>query len=108
MAHDITIPPAALEAGARAITMALILAVDEDCRALALTDDERTELARAAFLAIVEAWPGFHIGAKATIAPYIILPLPQEITLNAQNINALAVKSAGEEITLTEQEGGDE
>lgn len=54
---DITIPPAALEAGARAITMALILAVEEDCRALALTDDERTELARAACLAMLQAWP---------------------------------------------------
>lgn len=55
---DIIIPPAALEAGARAITMALILAVEEDCRALALTDDERAELARAAFLAMLGAWPG--------------------------------------------------
>lgn len=58
---NIIIPPAALEAGARAITMALILAVEEDCRALALTDDERAELARAAFFAIVEAWPGMRI-----------------------------------------------
>ena len=31
----------------QAITMALILAVDEDCRACALTDEERAELARA-------------------------------------------------------------
>ena len=68
----IQIPPAALEAGARAITMALILAVEEDCRALALTDDERTELARAAFLAIVENWEG---GLTDQSLGPIILPL---------------------------------
>lgn len=62
-AMTITIPPEALEAGARAITMALILAVEEDCRALALTDDERAELARAAFLAMIEAWPDALIRA---------------------------------------------
>ena len=28
--------------------------------------------------AALNAWPGFHIGAKATIAPYIILPLPPQ------------------------------
>ena len=75
------IPATALEAGARAITMALIFAVEEDCRALALTDDERTELARAAFLAMIEAWPGakdsgITMGKHST--RIYILPLPTE------------------------------
>ena len=73
---NITIPPAALEAGARAITMALILAVEEDCRALALTDDERTELARATFLAIAENWRGME--QRIHIEQAIILPLPPQ------------------------------
>lgn len=38
----------------QAITMALILAVDEDCRACALTDEERAELARAAIAVCME------------------------------------------------------
>ena len=76
---DITIPPAALEAGVRAITMALMLAVEEDCRALALTDDERTELARAVFSAIVDAWPGMYIGTDyLTADTQIKLPLPKQ------------------------------
>lgn len=51
------IPPEALEAGARAITLALMHVVDEDA-ALPLTNDERAELARTAWLAMLEAWPG--------------------------------------------------
>ena len=72
------IPPAALEAGARAITMALIFAVEEDCRALALTDDERTELSRAACLAMIEAWPGMRVSWLASNDGAIVLPLPTE------------------------------
>ena len=72
------IPAAALEAGARAITMALILAVEDDCRALALTDDERAELARAAFLAMIEAWEGMRISWLASNDGAIVLPLPTE------------------------------
>lgn len=53
----IRIPDAALKAGAQEITLALMHVVDEDA-ALPLTDDERAELARAAFLAMIEAWPG--------------------------------------------------
>lgn len=68
---DIIIPPAALEAGAREITFALMHAVDED-HALPLTDDERAELARAAFLAMLEAWPGMQHDN------YVIV-LPQEV-----------------------------
>ena len=77
MGAVMTIPPAALEAGARAITMALILAVEEDCRALALTDDERTELARAACLAMIEAWPGMRISWLASNDGAIVLPLTE-------------------------------
>ena len=69
------IPPEALEAGARAITMALILAVEDDCRALALTDDERAELARAAFLAMIEAWEGMQHDNYV-----IVLPLTEDRT----------------------------
>jgi hypothetical protein len=75
---SITIPPEALQAGARAITMALILAVEEDCRALALTDDERTEVARAACLAMLQAWPGMRISWLASNDGAIVLPLPTE------------------------------
>jgi hypothetical protein len=78
------IPPAALEAGARAITMALILAVEEDCRALALTDDERTELARAAFLAMIEAWEGMRISWLASNDGAIVLPLPPQENPDAE------------------------
>jgi hypothetical protein len=74
------IPAAALEAGAKAITMALILAVEDDCRALALTDDERAELARAAFLAMIEAWPGMRISWLASNDGAIVLPLPAEVS----------------------------
>ena len=78
------IPAAALEAGARAITMALIFAVEEDCRALALTDDERTELARAAFLAMLEAWPEMRISWLALNDGAIVLPLPPQETPDAE------------------------
>ena len=73
------IPPEALEAGARAITMALILAVEDDCRALSLTDDERAELARAACLAMLTAWPGMH-GANQIggVTTPLILPFPPQ------------------------------
>ena len=53
----IKIPNEALEAGARTITLALMHVVDEDS-ALPLTDDERAELARTAWLAMLDAWPG--------------------------------------------------
>ena len=63
--------------------MALIFAAEEDCRALALTDDERTELARAAFLAMIEAWEGMsqleeNDSASIREMAALILPLPQE------------------------------
>jgi hypothetical protein len=48
----ITIPPAALEAGARVI-----------CNAEnPVTMGEARALARAAFLAMIEAWPGMNTG----------------------------------------------
>ena len=76
---DITIPPEAVEATAREIKMALVLAVDEDCRACALTDDERKELALSALRAGIAAWPGMHTEDHDTPwPPRIILPLPQE------------------------------
>lgn len=58
---DTPIPAEAVEAAAREITLALIASVDEDTRALALTDDERRELATAALTAGIAAWPGMQI-----------------------------------------------
>ena len=74
---DITIPPAALEAGARAIRT---FYSDEP---LAVCDGAAYKAARAAFLAIVEAWEGAKTirddGRRQTYAiPALILPLPQE------------------------------
>lgn len=76
----IKLPDEALKAGAREITLALMHVVDEDA-ALPLTDDERAELARAAFLAMLEAWPGaYQRGYYTAEGPRdsFILPLPQE------------------------------
>lgn len=47
----ITIPPAALEAGARAI----------DCRVSEPGQCSYHDMARAAFLAILENWPGMDV-----------------------------------------------
>lgn len=101
---EIRIPAAALEAGARAIADSLRTA-----RLTLESEDGYKPEARACFIAMIEAWPGMR--TEHPLVEWtgnIILPLTQEITLNAQNINALAVKSAGEEITLTEQENSDE
>ena len=62
---DIHIPPAALGAGLREYYVVLGMG------------GTLSDALRAAFVAMVEAWPGFHIGAKATIAPYVILPLTE-------------------------------
>ena len=76
---NIHIPPEAVEAAARELTMALVLAVDEDCRACALTDDERMEAARAAIRAALAAWPGVEhmAGDEAFPFYYLILPLTE-------------------------------
>lgn len=77
------IPDEVVEAAARAITMALVLAVDDDCRACALTDDERAELARASIIAALNAWPGVAVNDGCPVwhaYPHIILPLPMENT----------------------------
>ena len=74
----IYIPPAALEAGARAIKQWLAYTLDKDTRASELTDGEHAELARAAFVAMVEAWPGARVQEPHSIKWYptvIILPL---------------------------------
>ena len=83
---DITIPPAALEAGARAIYLAFTevnIGDGEDRwdRLLPRYRAEYREQARAAFLAMLKAWPGmatYSAGMNGPY-PYIILPLlPQE------------------------------
>ena len=71
------IPPAALEAGARAVLRAIVYDIEPDVRANNLTDEEQAIIARAAFLAMLEAWPGM-IHGKYFAEPSIILPLPQE------------------------------
>ena len=81
----ITIPPAALEAGA--------LATLEELDAIAgligatrvdgeLTPEQQEffrRIARAAFLAMIEAWPGMYIGTDyLTADTQIKLPLPPQ------------------------------
>ena len=91
---DITIPPAALEAGARAAhDQWWHECADEACEPVEnwrewdeldeWEQDSFRAQARAAFLAIVGAWEGAKIirddGRRQTYAiPAIILPLPQE------------------------------
>ena len=72
----INIPPAALEAGARALARYNCEQWDNDPdRWRAYFADE----ARAAFLAIVEAWPGMYIGTDyLTADTQIKLPLPPQ------------------------------
>ena len=61
----ITIPPAALEAGARAIGEETYISNKETQKAAA----------RAAFEAMVGAWPG--AGVEGHITPHLILPLTE-------------------------------
>jgi hypothetical protein len=72
---DITIPPAALEAGARAIEKSLRTA-----RITLESEDGYKPEARAAFRAMLEAWPGmtFHQQDINAEYSYFVLPLPQE------------------------------
>ena len=71
----ITIPPAALEAGARAIAESLRTA-----RLTTEAQDGYKPEARAAFRAMLEAWPGKYVERfMPDSGPYTIhLPLPQE------------------------------
>ena len=76
---DIIIPPAALEAGARAIA-------SDDGWPLGWED--YVDTARAAFLAMLDAWPGMrHYPDMEVFASKarIILPLPQETSDDPQN-----------------------
>lgn len=84
---DITIPPEALEAAARALADAYYRHCSDDRITLADTDDTPEDWmneARAACLAMLRAWPGMweqHITSPALNRPLsIILPLPQENT----------------------------
>ena len=78
---DITIPPEALEAGARAIEQSL-----KTARITLETEDGYKPEARAACLAMLKAWPGMEHDPGALVAETyrdpgkIILPLPQENT----------------------------
>ena len=81
---DITIPPAALEAGARAIAESLRTA-----RLTTEAQDGYKPEARAAFRAMIEAWEGAKTvrddGRRQTyVLPAIILPLPQQENSDAK------------------------
>lgn len=67
---DITIPPAALEAGCSAYTAVIYRGNG--------TQAEFREAIRAAFVAMVAAWPNMQ--QRIHIEQAIILPLPQEKT----------------------------
>ena len=79
MAHDITIPPAALEAGAKALCA-------KAGYAWTVTPDVHAhwrEQARAAFLAMIEFWPGMSQLAENDSASIremaaLILPLTEK------------------------------
>ena len=66
----IHIPPAALEAGARAIAESLRTA-----RLTLESEDGYKPEARAAFVAMVEAWEGMY---RTHSTPQIILPLTEK------------------------------
>jgi hypothetical protein len=78
----VKIPPAALEAGARAFIERRV----DACVWVHLSDESKRgyqEEMRAAFLAMLEAWPNAKTlrddGRRQTyIVPALILPLPQE------------------------------
>lgn len=80
---DITIPPAALEAGKDTAFAWLRSHMEDDVRVRQMTDEELTELVSAAFLAMLKAWPGAVIDGHITLngrrlAPGChILPLPE-------------------------------
>ena len=68
----ITIPPAALEAGARAIAESLRTA-----RLTTEAQDGYKPEARAAFRAMLEAWPEMRISWLSSNDGAIVLPLPE-------------------------------
>ena len=81
----ITIPPAALEAGARALAREAYKHLPEMREQDTYTPDADYWLgqARAAFLAVLEAWPGMsqlqeNDSASIREMAALILPLPQE------------------------------
>ena len=73
------IPPAALEAGARAFIERRV----DACVWVHLSDESKRgyqEEMRAAFLAMIEAWPGAYTAnqVQAERPPVLCLPFPQE------------------------------
>lgn len=81
---NIHIPPAALEAGARALADAYYRNCSDGRLTLSDTDDTPEDWyaeARAAFEAMVEAWPGMYRADwndKNELDPVIILPLMEK------------------------------
>ena len=75
---DITIPPEALEAAKLEAAVAIHRLVEPDTRVHELTEDEVGEIARAACLAMLKAWPGMWHIEPIDFEGKIILPLPPE------------------------------
>jgi hypothetical protein len=69
----ITIPPASLEAGARAIEKSL-----KTARITLESEDGYKPEARAAFIAMLEAWEGMRVSWLASNDGAIVLPLHTE------------------------------
>ena len=78
---NITIPPAALEAGART------LCNEQRLFWHGLTTEAQDIIrgeARAAFIAMIEAWPGMRISWLALNDGAIVLPLPPQENPDAE------------------------
>lgn len=76
---DIPIPPAVVEAAARAIERWIAALVDNDTRATELLNEERIILADQALRAGLAAWPGMIDGCTwKNQPPTIILPLTEK------------------------------
>jgi hypothetical protein len=74
---DITIPPKALEKAAFEAAVAIHRVVEADVRANDLTEEEVTEIARAACLAMLKAWPGMQFKMNGAMRTFYILPLTE-------------------------------
>ena len=74
---DITIPPEALEAAAKIIRDSFY---NITLRSIITNDSNAENVARAACLALLNAWPGMEIEMVFVEEEYLILPLPKENT----------------------------
>ena len=80
---DITIPPAALEAGKDTAFAWLRSHMEDDVRVQNMTDEELGELVEAACLAMLAAWPGMT--TRTGLHTDLILPLTETSTKENDN-----------------------